>query len=62
MADKIYYNATELQERWDISADIFGKMKKAGNLPRVSVLNIADKYHVDDVVAFEEAKKADTQS
>lgn len=57
MANKIYLNATELQERWGISAQVFATMKKASNVPTPTVLNKADLYHIDDVLAFEEAKK-----
>lgn len=58
MADKIYLTATDLQERWGVSAHVFGAMKKNGNLPPETVLNKASLYHIDSVVKFETDKEA----
>ena len=62
MAEKVYLNATELQKRWGISAQVFAEMKKDKNLPVNTVLHKATLYHMTDIFAFEEKQRADSAS
>ncbi|MCK5614786.1 hypothetical protein KAR91_73675 [Candidatus Pacearchaeota archaeon] len=51
---KTYYTRKDLQERWEITAPTFSKMVKDGNVPKATTLNKAARYHIEDVLAFEE--------
>ncbi len=53
MTATVYFTAKELQERWNLSASTFRKMRLADNLPVASVLNDASVYHIDNILAFE---------
>jgi len=57
MTEKVYLNATELQERWGISAQVFKTMKDGKKLPVSTVLHKATLYHMTDVLAFEKEKR-----
>ena len=49
MAEKIYFTAKELQERWNISASTFRKMRLADSLPVTTKLHDATLYHINDI-------------
>jgi len=59
MANKVYLTAKELHKRWGITAQTFATMKRNDNVPVTTVLNRADLYHIDDVLAFEDKKRGE---
>ena len=58
MTDKIYYTAKELQERWGISAATFATQKRNNDIPTVTRLNKSPLFHIDDIVKYEDSKRA----
>lgn len=56
--DKIYYSSRELAERWGMSEGSIHKKRADGSGPVHTKLDGAIRYHINDIEAYEEERRA----